>query len=401
MERRRSITAVVAVSALVATLAGAPVATAEEFDHLVQAGALHPSQPDRPYEYTRFYPPVLDVHRGQTVQWMVVGDGVVSGFHTITFADAGRPAFIRADDLPGTYATPEEWSIGSACGRNGLPACVFDEDTSFLSSGIPPFGNSPFQVTIDVPQGMYSYFCTVHPAMSGALRVVPDSQPLPSSEEIEAEVTAAIQADTEAADALWDLRQDPVSTIEDGQRVWRVLVGDATPDDHVSLNAYLPATLDIEAGDKVRFQILEPVVNEVHTVTFPSAVTGGFSPVPHGLGGFGFYASCDPDDTSTGAKGIPGTWGIAGPDCPANLEIAIAPWMTAATPAPGGLVLTPATVHDSGILIPPGAPANFRELPGSGRVLPASFEGTFPLPGDFPFECNVHVDPMAGVIRVA
>lgn len=373
--------------------AQAPVA-----DHVVQAGALHPDNPSAPYEYTRYYPDTIKVHRGQTVRWNAVGDGVATGFHTITFSSAGRPPFIRADEAPNAYGAPTAWFAGSDCGRNGLGPCVLQSRDQFVSSGIPPLGGSPFEVTVDLPPGTYEYFCTVHPAMAGAVEVVGDAEPVPTPEQTAAARAAAIAQDSAAADELFAQDQVPHSTIEDGQRVHRVLLGDSTDDNHVSLIAYLPTNLDVAAGDKVRFVYNDDIVNEVHTATFPSAVVGNFSP-PHGTGGLGLSFGCDLDDVSGGLPGIPGPWGVVLP-CPANLELLFAPWMTSVNAAPGNEVATPATYHDSGMLIPPLAPDGFRALPGGGE-LPDSFEAEFPNPGSFVYECNIHVDPMSGSIEVS
>lgn len=401
MRHRRHIPrSLIATALLLLPISGQGRAIADEADFRVQVGAIHPSNPSAPYEYTRFYPEQLKIHRGQTVRWDTAWTQF-SGFHTITFAEAGRPALLRPDDIPGTYATPEAWAFGGDCGRGSQPACVLTEGTQFISSGTPPFGSSPFLVTIDAPVGNYGYFCTVHPAMAGEIQVVPDSEDLPTPAEIEQTVDDEVAADSADADTVFASGQTPVSQIEDGQRVWQVRVGDSTANDHVSILAYLPTDLQIDAGDKVRYVYRPGIVNEIHTVTFPSAIVGSFVPIPHGLGGFGFYPSCDPDDPATGAKGIPGTWGIAGPDCPGSLELAVSPWMTTAHPAPGNIVGTPATYHDSGLLVPPGAPASFRTLPDTGRELPATFEAEFPVAGSFSFECNVHVDPMTGGVAVS
>jgi plastocyanin len=211
-----------------------------------------------------------------------------------------------------------------------------------------------------------------------------------------------VRRDSDAADALFRADQRPVSKVDaEGTRVWRVLLGDSTPNDHVAILAFMPAETNIAAGERVRFAYRDRIDNEVHTVTFPTELSGSPGPPPYGLGGLGFLPACDFDDPSTGMKGVPGLWGVMGPDCPANLELVLQPWMTEAHPAPGNQVLTRATYHDSAMLLPPRAPKNFRTLPDSGKLLPPAFEAEFPAPGTFTFECDVHVDLMTGSINAS
>jgi hypothetical protein len=75
--------------------------------------------------------------------------------------------------------------------------------------------------------------------------------------------------------------------------------------------------------------------------------------------------------------------------------------MTHGHPAPSNQVLTPATYHDSGLLVPQRSSKGMRVLPDTGRVLPATFEAEFPAPGEFTFECNLHVDLMTGSVNVS
>lgn len=394
---RRAACIALSVVALVGATIAAPVgsdAAPKGGKLVVQAGAAHPTNKNAPYEYTRYYPEVLNIHRGQTVSWKILG------FHSITFSKSGQPGFYRPDEAPGTYAIPERW-FATGCGQSGQKACVLKSSTPFLSSGAPFFSGGPFATTFDVPPGGYTYFCVVHPGMKGTINVVPNNKPVKTQRQVDAEIASQARADSANADALFRADQKPVSTVNaDGQRVWRGLLGDSTRDNHVSILAFMPSNLEIAAGDKVEYTYRDYTVNEVHTVTFPTEATGSFEPVPHGLGAFGIYFSCDPDSPTSGAKGVPGMWGAIGPPCPANFEFAFAPWMTQAHPAPGNQVLTPAMYHDSGMLLPKRTSKGFRVLPDTGATLPSTFEAEFPAAGTFTYECNIHVDFMTGSVSV-
>jgi plastocyanin len=386
--------------AFVASLPALPAADAKSSTLTIQAGAVHPTNRDAPYVYTRYYPDVARVHRGQTLRW------TFPQTHSVTFSKSARPSWYRPDEIPDTYAVNERFGFGSTdCGLPDLKPCSLNASTRFLSSGVSRIRQGkPFDVTVDAPQGIYSYFCTLHPTMSGTIQVVDAGTSVPTQKQINARVASQIRADTKAADAVFRADQKPVSTVNaDGQRVWRALLGDSTADGHVSIISFMPAGLEIASGDKVRWVFRNHAVNEPHTVTFPTEISGGPpGGGPVGLGTFGLYLSCDLDRPTSGMKGIPGLWGVPPvPACPGTLEVAHAPWMTRGHPAPGNRVLTPATYHDSGLLVAKGSSRSFRVLPDTGRTLPSTFEAEFPTPGAFKFECNLHVDLMTGSVDVS
>jgi hypothetical protein len=134
----RALGLVVAIAA--AVMAGGQSAqAADDFD--IQAGAAHPTQPAKAYEYTRFYPSLLRVHRGQTVTWSIAAVSTTAvGFHTVTFMPSDgppRPGFLRADEIPGYNNLEEKWWQPSACGHADQAACVLSDTKTYLSSGIP------------------------------------------------------------------------------------------------------------------------------------------------------------------------------------------------------------------------------------------------------------------------
>jgi plastocyanin len=266
---------------------------------------------------------------------------------------------------------------------------VFSAGSPADSKWANPDGSMrPFDVVIDAPTGEYQYRCLIHDGMTGTVGVVDDAAPLDNP--TAAEIAAEIAADTANADALYAAKsQQRPPTIEGGQRVWTVDVGARTADRHVDLLAYFPGTPVIAPGDAVRYVSVEP-----HTVTFPAAAVGptlGPAPVPFGTGAAAFLPTCDPDDP---AGGVPGAvlMPVATP-CPAgsSFELAMPVWMTAGQHAPGDVVATPTTIHNSGLLVPSTAPEFQRGLPkGSGRHFPAEFRALFPVVGDYALGCSLH-----------
>lgn len=400
---KTSTRAAFAAAVLMAVTFAAVPSSAQEVDFVVRAGAVNPNDPSLPYEYTHFYPHELQVHRGQTVRWEIVGNGESTGFHTVTFQPAGqeRPDFLRQDEIPGYYNAAEDWFLPSACGHAGEDPCALADTNTLISSGIPPLTPAPeFSVTIDLPPGDYDYICTVHASMQGTIEVVPEAQALKTQEEIDAMVAERVAADTAAADAVVEENADPGFIFEGDKKIHLVKLGDATQDGHVSILQFFPSSLEVGAGEGVRWIYDDHVVDEVHTASFPEELSGGFAPFPHGKVGFGIHTRCDFDDRLSGAPGIPGIWGVTPVPCPANLELGIATWMTSQDRASGDNVTSPATIHDSGMLFPQNAPAQLRSIPGTEDAFPASFDANFPQTGTFVYECNIHSDPMTGSITV-
>ena len=397
MNKLRTLIAVIV--ALVGSTLVSPAATAGPGTLTIRAGAHHPTNRDAPYVYTRYYPDVLQVHRGQTVRW------TFEQTHSVTFAKSGRPGWYRPDEIPDTYAVNERFGFGATdCGLDGLKPCALKANTAFLSSGVSRIRQEkPFEVTVDAPPGTYTYFCTLHPAMTGKIQVVRENAAVRTQKQLDAQTKAQVRADSKAADAVFRTDQTPVSTVaSDGTRVWRGLLGDSTTDKHVSIVAFMPADLEVAAGDKVRYVFRDRAVNEPHTVTFPTEISGGPPPGPVGLGTFALFPACDFDGRTSGLPGVRGLWGVSPvPACPADFEVLHAPWMTRGHPAPGNQVLTPATYHDSGLLIPRGSSMGMRKLPDTGRMLPSTFEAEFPNAGSFAFECNLHPDLMTGSVNAA
>lgn len=398
MTRKRFTISLIVLAMSAGFMSGEPVARAAA-DFVIRAGASHPADPAKPFEYTRFYPETLKVHRGQAVTW------TFSGFHTVTFMPSGgpaRPYALRVDELPGRYARPEQWWQPSGCGQAGQAACVLTDTDTLISSG-PPVVNRAreFTVAVDVPLGSYRYVCTIHPSMEGALDVVDDTTSVLSQSELDAQIAAEVATDTANAEAL--LEQDPGFTLDGDRKVWNVLLGDQTPDNHVAVLLFIPSSLTVAPGDGVRY-FFDNNSDEPHTVSFPSELSGerqaaGQGP-PIGKGGWGFFPACDFDDPLTGAPGVPGPFGIGPAPCPANLEFTVQPWMMQPQRAPGDVV-APGAIHDSGQLYAADAPDTNREIPGTGTYFPSEFNAEFPLPGAYTYECNVHVNLMTGSVTVS
>jgi plastocyanin len=296
----------------------------------------------------------------------------------------------RDDEVPGVIAFEERGFFDMGCGRAGQPVCVLSDPDEIIGLGTPILHTSddnrdvePFDAVIDLPEGTYSYICIIHyPVMQGTVEVVADDVPLtnPDAEEL----AALIAAETAAADALFSERSRRRFADEHGSRIWLANAGTRTHDDGgTGIVGFLPAALEINAGDTVRW-IVE---DDAHTVSFPS-VAGVTFP-------FLLNFNCEPDEPNGGLPGVPllGLLEVVHDGCPADWQLEMTfNELAKPQPAPGNAVLTEASWHHSGVL----APADQR---GDWHI-PTEFEAIFPVPGEFTYRCYIHPEVMTGSVIV-
>ena len=408
--------ALAVVAAVVWT--GFPAAAARQApgggaEHTVVMGAVDPgiadTTPRAPatagrsdrFEYLAYYPDHLRVHRGDTVRFRR------DGFHTVTFSPAGQPrrSWLRRDESEGVAAIDLR-DPSPECGHDpGVPPCVLSSTSSLVSSGW-----DDLTVVVDLGVGAYQYYCTLHEGMQGTVEVVPDAVPVASAAEVSRRRTEQVAADTATALALLEANQTAAVERVDDHLRWTVKAGDITHDDRVAILRYMPSHFSIAPGDEVVFSVpggggrpsgVPEDATELHTATFPHDP----ALAPFGLARY-VNPACDADDPSAGAPGVPGQFESVVVGCPPGMtaELLVQPWAwTTPTRAPDDAVLTPATVHDSGLLAPDGKLCRTGCDPWTGQRFPSrSPETTFPATGTFSFVCLVHPEwGMAGSITVS
>lgn len=419
-----------------------------DVDHQVLAGAYGPD-PQAPFHYTKFYPERLQIRRGDVVEWCFTGG---YEYHDVQFIpedmDARRHKrpnqsahhnILRTDE--GGIAFNEEWLLGpelgvesEKCGRtrwvNHAPEdpCVLSSTDEWVGSNILDrifgmAGGTAFAIQIDLPPGIYRYHCNLHPDMHGYIEVLPRAKQ-PRNPSI-GSINSEIRADYKDAKRVFDRLSDPSTAYDSVKKEWIVRVGATTRDRDVSIVQFMPARLDVSPGDRVRFLA---GTDEANTVTFPGGeaqgsfvVNGECTPhgctgqlAPHGWVGTTFMWGCDPDAPATGAPMVAGAYippqvRDGDPSAPYGCvaggtpEFLLLPHMAAPHRAPGDLVATPATFHNSAVIVDQRLPEWYRTYEGdggsSGGEFGSEFEAVFPSPGVFEYACALH-EYMSGVIAV-
>lgn len=259
---------------------GAAKAQAQTFT--VQVGAFLEGAPA---ESMRFFPGVLNVHKGDTIKF------VSESFHTATLLPKGQhpiPWWQNNQSFGGPWGLytpdPDEGTDAMKvnnrvlfpsrqdCGAASQPACDFDGTgdpvNGVLNSGLPLGGPMDFSVRIQANPGDIIYaMCLIHPHMFVRINVVADNQPTSTQAAVDAGKAATVAKDTDWATSAHARLNKPSShETADGTKVWDVYAG---YDNHfVSLYAMYPRRMTIRRGQTVRFHF-DALVYELHTASMP------------------------------------------------------------------------------------------------------------------------------------
>ncbi len=223
------------------------------------AGALE----KRSVESLDYFPRRTTIRTGSRVRF------VVTGFHTLELARAGRPP---GDDGPsgpkvsGALDAAGEpfWFNGQAAGSGGPggppPPPAFGKSFTLpsrkgFSSGFP-FADRPKPITIRFAKaGTYRFLCTIHPGMTTRVKVVGPAGRVPSAKQDARALAAQVRSAERAASRL---PRTPV------------------PADTVSMGAeeggthffgFVPRKLHVAPGTTVTFR-MPTAARETHTATF-------------------------------------------------------------------------------------------------------------------------------------
>src|SRR4029078_8567528 len=135
-----------------------------------------------------FFRRKVTIHVGDSVKW-VFSKRVV---HTVTFLAPGqtRPALEQL--APANPYTVFNDSTGAPLWFNGQPSLLIPPDHAFPQGGSSTDGTKYKKSGLSAPAfhpyklkftktGTFRYLCLVHPGMSGSVKVVAKSRPVPSA----------------------------------------------------------------------------------------------------------------------------------------------------------------------------------------------------------------------------
>jgi plastocyanin len=302
-----------------------------------------------------FYPRKVSVRAGGKVAFKV------GGFHNVMFAPRGQalPPLLAPDPAkpvagakdaagndfwfngqPGAFASPLAFV---PTGDKRIDGQALDGSGIFMGQGAPP------DYVVSFPKrGAYRYLCSVHPGMTGSVKVLGRKAKVPSKAKDAKVVAKQVAATVKAAKRL--AAKTPSGNV--------VRVGS----DHaeVAFLSFFPGARKIKAGGAVRFELSKDST-EIHDVAFGPAdylaerSAGFVAPGPQGI-------TVDP--------------------------------LSVYPSDPGPLSYDPAA-HGNGYLNT-GLIDTHRDSP-----FPSSASITFPKPGTYAYICTVHGPVMKGTIEVS
>lgn len=312
-----------------------------------------------------FFPSEITINAGDAIFFEFP---TPPGFHTVTFLSGGEvpPLFIPDETAEAAPATPE--AAPPRLIVNPEVAFPTGGDTydgaGFVNAGLDVVrlpGDPPFVLTFGTP-GTYEYQCIPHGAVMKATVVVQEAgSPLPEDQAAadargDAERAALVE---EGMAVIAEYAEATATARDDGSTLWEIAAG--AGEGQARAMRFLPETLEIKAGDTVRW--VNHSVTEPHTVTF--------------LGG-----AEQPEDISVEPQ----------PDGPPKI------------------VQNPLTLFPQGADLAVGDGYINSGFMGEigGQPLPGgtTFELTFDAPGEYPYYCILHASGpegpgMAGTIVVS
>ncbi len=273
---------------------------------------------NRSFEYSDFFPRALVVSQGKVLDFQTQPNGL----HEVVFSsseqlarlayplvsdDVGDPNLAPGSGLPKIELGPGSGPItgGSTTGggtlggffgqtpcglvQSGQSACKFSGGTDVESQGqvqAGPTAAVDWDIAMDAPPGLYTFFCMLHPGMRGAVFVVSDLTTTGLSTQTSLDTAARSQFLQDQQAALTAEKAANVITYSGGApgtRTYFMSVGISAASDHVAINEMLPnVPLPLTRGDKVQFNW--PDDHNFHTVGFPGSGDARIqSPLPEPL----------------------------------------------------------------------------------------------------------------------
>jgi plastocyanin len=215
--------------------ASRPVAAAAASAITVKAGVNTVKDPN--VAVLEFLPEVVTIASGTSVTWSWA-DTIEP--HSVTFFPTGTTPPPPGSDEALFAPTPGSSYFG----------------TALVNSGLQPLGDAPPPAfSVSFPEvGDFTYYCVIHPNMTGTVKVVAPDQKYDTAAAVAARgKKEALRWTAEGLAAKKKLESTkPVRTKgADGTSTWDVEMGATT--EHTDVLAFAPAPTKIKHGDSIRF----------------------------------------------------------------------------------------------------------------------------------------------------
>jgi plastocyanin len=252
---QRALLAAALAAALIATARIAPVQAASTLNVSVGAGTGTTTA-------NAYMPGDVTILVGDSVKFTIDSDEP----HSVTFGNG--PAGTSPDEWPVTGLTgtvPPPPATANLTGTYG--------GTGFLNTGVIFRGST---ATIQfTAAGSLPYICVIHPGMAGVVKVVASGTTTSQADaDAKAAQTRTALLGAEASLAASVQAQVSETKRSNGTSLWSIYANakqDVAPQPgggtgYLELLRFIPSTLEIEAGDSVKW-----TATSAHTVTFPAS----------------------------------------------------------------------------------------------------------------------------------
>jgi plastocyanin len=305
-------------------------------------------------DINQFFPSTVKIHVGDKVAW------TFAGFHNVDLPKKGGTQLMLAVPDPSKPATGVNDAAGQPFWFNGQGTPIVPQEVALgtgnnksyngaasLASGLPLAAKPKPWVVKFTKAGTYTYFCTLHPGMTGRVTVVAKTKPAETSRAV---IAAATKQLVRGLSTLKRLDRQKVTAAN------TVVAGPDAKGGPV-LYRFSPSALTTRVGTPVTLQMTAGTTED-HTFTFARDVrTAGRAAENE------FLAP------------LPG----AGPP-----TFAFSPKWAYPSDAPGAPVSYDGTNHGDGFL-------NSGVLDGNSKTpFPQKFTVSFSKPGTYTYFCAIH-----------
>jgi plastocyanin len=212
-----------------------------------------------------FFRKVVTIHKGDSVKWKI------NGFHNVLFPQGGTEVPGLIVPQPANLISGSLDFAGAPFWFNGQPNVSFNpivaapaggktfKPNKLMNSGLPVSEGPPPPYKLKFKNtGSFSYYCVVHPGMTGTVKVVKKGRAIPSAKRDKRVANAEVAA---------KLRQVKRLTTGANLSLTNAIQAGNDRRSGATIYKFFPESATFKAGTTVTLQ-MPPSTTEVHTFTF-------------------------------------------------------------------------------------------------------------------------------------